>query len=124
MHEFSIAQQIADVTFRTAKENKAQQVERVVVVIGELTMLSEEQVRFWVEEIFSHKALTREAEVEILLKPALALCSHCGFEGAPPYPGPEAHFMTPALQCPKCGRMGMTVKEGRECQIQRLTLKK
>jgi hydrogenase nickel insertion protein HypA len=124
MHEFSIAQQITDVVFRTALENEAKLVERVVVIIGELTLLSEEQVRFWVEEIFSHKVLTREAEVEILIKPALARCSQCGFEGTPPQPGVEAHFMTPALACPRCGQPGMAVKEGRECLIQRVILKK
>jgi hydrogenase nickel incorporation protein HypA/HybF len=124
MHEFSIAQQIVQVVLRTARENQAKSVERVVMVIGELALLNEEQVRFWVEEIFSHQPMTRGAELEIMLKPALARCSHCGFEGAPTSPGPEAHFLTPALSCPRCGQRGMAIKEGRECLVQRITLQK
>ena len=124
MHEFSIAQQIAQVVFRTARENEAKLVERVVVVIGELALLNEEQVRFWVEEVFSRQPMTRGAELEIILRPALALCSHCGFEGAPTCPGPEAHFLTPAMICPRCGQLGMAIKEGRECLIQRITFQK
>ena len=124
MHEFSIAQQIAQVVFRTARENEAQLIERVVVVIGELTLLSEEQVRFWVEEIFSQKPISRGARLEIVVRPALVRCSQCGFEGAPPCPGPEVHFLLPSLTCPRCGQLGVAIKEGRECLIQKITLKK
>lgn len=124
MHEFSIAQQIVQVVRRTARENKAQQVERVVVVIGELALLSEEQIRFWVEEIFSHESMTRRAKLEIIVKPALARCSQCGFQGAPGCPGPEAHFLLPSLTCPRCGHPGMAIEEGRECQVQKITLRK
>lgn len=124
MHEFSIAQQIVDVVFRTAQENEAQLIERVVVVIGELTLLSEEQVRFWLQEFFSHKPISREACVEIIVQPALIRCSHCGFEGAPPCPGPEAHFLLPILACPRCGQSGVTIKEGRECLVKKITVKK
>lgn len=124
MHEFSIAQQIAEVVFQTAQENEAQQIERVVVVFGELTMLNEEQVRFWLEEIFSQKAMSRGVLLEINIRPALVRCSSCGFEGAPPSPGPEAHFLLPALVCPRCGQPGVAIKEGRECQVQKITLKR
>jgi hydrogenase nickel insertion protein HypA len=124
MHEYSIAQQIADVVFRTAREKDAQVVERVVVVIGELALLNEEQVRFWVEEIFSRHDQTRGAILDIQLRPALARCSDCGFQGPPPKPGPEAHFLTPTLSCPQCGQQGLSIVEGRECLIQRVTLQK
>jgi hydrogenase nickel insertion protein HypA len=124
MHEFSIAQQIAEVVLRTARENQARLVERVLVVIGELALLSEEQVRFWVEEIFSHRAMTRDAQLEIVIKPALAHCQKCGFQGSPPQPGPEAHFLFPTLACPRCGQPGMAIKEGRECLIQTITFQK
>jgi hydrogenase nickel insertion protein HypA len=124
MHEFSIAQQIVEVVLRTARENQAKLVERVLVVIGELALLSDEQVRFWVEEIFSHKALTRGAKLEIHTKPASVHCEGCGYQGAPPRPGPEAHFLLPTLVCPRCGQPGMAIKEGRECLIQRITFRK
>ncbi|MCK4272283.1 hydrogenase maturation nickel metallochaperone HypA [bacterium] len=124
MHEFSIAQQITQVVFRTARENEAKLIERVVVVIGELTLLNEEQVRFWVEEVFSHKDISRGATLEIINRPALVRCSKCGFQGAPSCPGPEAHVLLPTLVCPHCGQPGMDIKEGRECLIQRITFQK
>jgi Zn finger protein HypA/HybF involved in hydrogenase expression len=99
-------------------------VERVVVIIGEMALLNEEQVRFWVEEIFSHREQTRGAELDIQLRPAAVRCAHCGFQGAPPKAGPEAHFLTPVLTCPECGQPGLSIVEGRECLIQRVTLKK
>lgn len=124
MHEFSIAQQIVEVVLRTARENQAKLVERVLVVIGELALLSEEQIRFWVEEIFSHKALTRDAELEIVTRPATVSCEGCGYQGAPPQLDPEAHFLFPTLVCPRCGRPGLAIKEGRECLIQKITFQR
>ena len=124
MHELSIAQQIVEVTLRTARENQAKLVERVVVVIGELALISEEQIGFWVREIFSRQPLTADAELEIIHRPALVQCPKCDYQGAPPTPGPEAHFLTPVLSCPKCNYPGMTIKEGRECLIDKITLQK
>jgi hydrogenase nickel insertion protein HypA len=124
MHEFSISQQIVDVVLRTLREQEARLVERVVVVIGELALLNEDQVRFWVEEMFSKKPQTCQARLEIILNPALVQCAGCGFQGPPPMPGPEAHFLTPVLICPHCGQAGMAIREGRECLVKTITLKK
>jgi hydrogenase nickel insertion protein HypA len=124
MHEFAISQQIVEVVLRTAQENEAREVERVVVVIGELALISEEQVRFWVQEMFSHKPLTRHAELEMVCRPAVVSCPSCQFKGPPPAPGPEAHFMVPLLTCPRCNQQGLVIEEGRECLIERITLKR
>ena len=122
VHEFSIAQQIVEVVLKTAKEQDARQVERVTLVIGELTLLNGEQVGFWVEEAFSRRPLTRGARLDIDIRSARVHCRGCGFEGPPSIPGPEAHFLTPSLICPQCGRTGMEIREGRECLIKRITL--
>lgn len=122
MHEFSIAQQIVEVVLRTAREQQAGEVERVVVVIGELALLNGEQVKFWVEEMFSRRPLTRSARLELETRPGRVHCSSCGFQGDPPVPGPEAHFLSPTLVCPRCGRAGMEIREGRECMVKRITI--
>jgi hydrogenase nickel insertion protein HypA len=124
MHEFSIAQQIVEVVLRTAQEQEAQQVERVTVVIGELALLNQEQVGFWVEEMFSRRPVTQKARLDIETRVARVSCRQCGFEGPPPMPGPEAHFLTPSLVCPRCGGVGMDIREGRECLVKRITLTK
>jgi len=124
MHELSISQQIAEVVWRTARENQAKSVERVVVVIGELALLSQDQIRFWVEELFSQRQETHQASLEIVTQPALAQCPGCGFQGPPPMPGPEAHWLALALSCPRCQRPGLAIKEGRECLVRRITLHK
>jgi len=122
VHEFSIAQQIVDVVRQTAREQDARQVERVTLVIGELALLNGEQVKFWVEEMFSRRPLTRGARLDIEARSARVHCRGCDFDGPPPIPGPEAHFLTPSLICPQCGRAGMEIREGRECLIKRITL--
>jgi hydrogenase nickel insertion protein HypA len=122
MHEFSIAQQIVEVVLRTAREQQAREVERVVVVIGELALLNGEQVKFWVEEIFSHQPLTRSARLDLETRPGRVHCPQCGFQGDPPMPGPEAHFLSPTLICPQCGQPGMEIREGRECLVKRITV--
>ena len=124
MHEFSIAQQIVEVVLRTAEEQKAREVERVVVVIGELALLNGEQVKFWVEEMFTHRPLTRSAQLDVETRPGLVSCPECGFQGPPPVPGPEAHFLSPTLICPQCGRAGLEIREGRECLVKRITVTK
>jgi hydrogenase nickel incorporation protein HypA/HybF len=122
MHEFSIAQQIVEVVLRTAREQQAREVERVELVIGELALLNGEQVRFWVEEMFSRQPLTGSARLEMEIRPGRVRCPGCGFEGDPPAPGPEAHFLSPALICPQCGRAGLEIREGRECLVRRITV--
>jgi len=124
MHEFSIAQQIVEVVLRTAREQQAREVERVVVVIGELALLNGEQVKFWVEEMFSHQPLTRSARMDLEIRPGRVRCSQCDFEGDPPTPGPEAHFLSPTLICPRCGQAGLEIREGRECLVKRITITK
>ena len=122
MHEFSIAQQIVEVVLRTAREQQAREVERVELVIGELALLNGEQVRFWVEEMFSRQSLTSSARLDVETRPGRVRCPECGFEGDPPVPGPEAHFLSPALICPRCGRAGLEIREGRECLVRRITV--
>jgi hydrogenase nickel insertion protein HypA len=124
MHEFSIAQQIVEVVLRTAREQEAQAVERVVVVIGELALLNGEQVKFWVEEMFSRQPLTRSARLDLEARPGRVHCPACGFDGPPPVPGPEAHFLSPMLICPRCDQAGLEIREGRECMVQRITIHK
>jgi len=124
MHEFSIAQQIVEVVLRTAREQQAREVERVVVVIGELALLNGEQVKFWVEEMFSRQPLTRSARLDLETRPGRVHCPGCGFQGDPPMPGPEAHFLSPSLICPRCGQAGMEIREGRECLVKRITITK
>jgi hydrogenase nickel incorporation protein HypA/HybF len=124
VHEFSIAQQIVDVVLRTAREQEAQQVERVLVIIGELTLLNQEQVRFWVEEFFSQRPETQGARLDIDTKAARVHCGGCGYQGPPPMPGPEAHFLMPSLVCPHCGQAGMEIRSGRECLVKRITVTK
>jgi hydrogenase nickel insertion protein HypA len=122
MHEFSIAHQIVEVVLRTAREQEARQVERVVVVIGELALLNGEQVRFWVEQLFEQKPETQGAQLDIETRVARVRCAECGYQGPPPMPGPEAHFLMPSLVCPQCGQAGMEIQEGRECLVQRITV--
>ncbi|UCE44069.1 MAG: hydrogenase maturation nickel metallochaperone HypA [Candidatus Bathyarchaeota archaeon] len=104
-----------------AKKHNAKKVAEVHLVIGKLTFLGLEQVRF------SYKVLTEGSIMEnskllIETKDGAVKCSSCGYEGNfSTKDDPLYHMPVPTLQCPNCGGT-VNIIGGRECLIKSVKL--
>ncbi|MCW4021133.1 MAG: hydrogenase maturation nickel metallochaperone HypA, partial [Candidatus Bathyarchaeota archaeon] len=81
MHEFSVTTQIVENVLREARARNAKEVSEVHLVIGKLTFLGSEQVRF------SYKVLTegtmmKNSKLFIEAKDGVVKCGSCGYEGS------------------------------------------
>jgi hydrogenase nickel incorporation protein HypA/HybF len=113
--------QIVENVLREAKEHNAKEVLEVHLVIGKLTFLGLEQVRF------SYKVITEGTMMEnsklfIEMKDGVVKCGSCGYEGNFNYEDdPVYHIAVPTLHCPKCGGT-VDIIGGRECLIKSVKL--
>lgn len=113
--------QIVENVLQEAKKRNAKRVLEVHLVIGKLTFLGIEQVRF------SYKVLVKDTIMEhsklyVREKDGVVKCNNCGYEGGFKYEDdPMYHIPTPTLHCPKCGGI-VTIAGGRECTIESVKL--
>jgi hydrogenase nickel incorporation protein HypA/HybF len=116
-----MASQIVENVLHEARKHEAKEVAEVHLVIGELTFLGLEQVRF------SYKVLTEGTIMEnsklvIETKDGAVRCGICGYEGSFNYKDDALyHVPIPTLQCPKCGDK-VDIIGGRECLIKSVKL--
>ncbi len=91
-------------------------VEEVDLVIGELTFLGEEQLRFAFEVLTRGSAL-ENAKLNISQEKVEVRCPTCGYVGPVEYIGSSAdHMVIPNLVCPMCGS-GVEIKKGKSCGV-------
>jgi len=113
--------EIVENVLREARTRNAKEVSEVHLVIGELTFLGLEQVRF------SYKVLTEDTMMEnsklfIETKKGVVKCGSCGYEGNLNYEDdPMYHVPIPTLHCPKCSGT-VDIIGGRECLIKSIKL--
>jgi len=121
MHEFSVTSQILQSVLAEAKNRGAKKVTEVHLVIGKLTFLGLEQVRF------AYEALTKGTIMEgskliIEEQEGAVKCNHCGYEGGFKYEDdPMYHVPIPTLKCPQCGSV-VSIVVGKECTIKSIKM--
>ena len=115
MHEFSTMSQIASAILEEGRKHNASYITKVILEIGELTFLGEEQLRF-AFDLLKKGTMLEKAELEIQKKGIKVRCS-CGYEGGIEYEEKEEfHFLIPLLRCPRCNKE-VEIIEGRECIV-------
>ena len=116
MHEFSVTQQIVRTVLDEAQKHNAKRVTSVHLIIGKLTFLGLEQIRFSYRLLAKGTILER-SKLVIEEKEPTVRCPTCGYEGPAKYlDDPAFHFGIPTLTCPKCANQ-VTIASGRECTI-------
>lgn len=121
MHEFSMTTQIVETVLQEAEKHNAKKVTEVHLVIGKLTFLGLEQVRFSYD-VLVNGTIMEGSKLYIEEKNGVVKCSSCGYEGDFMYEDdPMYHIPTPTLRCPKCGGI-VSIVGGRECTIKRIKL--
>ncbi len=121
MHEFSMTTQIVENVLREAEKHNAKKVTEVRLIIGNLTFLGIEQVRFSYK-ILIDGTIMEDSKLYIEEKNGAVKCSSCDYEGDLLYEDNQTyHVPAPTLRCPKCGG-SVTIFGGRECTIKSIKL--
>ncbi len=121
MHEFARTSAIVKTVIAIGEEKKAKTVLEVQVVIGKLTSLSIEQVKFCYEAIVKGTMLDGSKLFIEEIEPKVA-CNKCGYTGDIKFKDDLLyHFSVPTLCCPRCNET-VHVVEGNECVIRKIKL--
>jgi len=113
--------QIVENVLREARARNAKEVSEVHLVIGKLTFLGTEQVRFSYR-VLTEGTMMEDSKLFIAAKDGVVKCGSCGYEGSFNYEDdPMYHVPIPTLQCPKCSGT-VDIIGGRECLIKRIKL--
>jgi hydrogenase nickel incorporation protein HypA/HybF len=116
MHEFSIASGIVETVLAYAEAHGVKRIVQVRMVVGELTCVETDQLKFCFGAITNGSAL-EGANLEIDMADAVVRCPHCGYEGPPKYwEGARSAAFLPTLECPTCGRAAEAIA-GHDCAI-------
>lgn len=107
MHEFSVAQNIIDITLQSAKEHHVDSISSVEVEIGQAAGVVIEALEFAWESAIKDTPLQNTALV-IKSIPLIVVCRNCGTQY-----NPEELFDI----CPHCGDMNPEIVKGRELRV-------
>jgi len=117
VHEFSIASQVWESVARAAREHGGGRVLSVSLELGELNLVEDEQLRFWIGELGKRDG-SPGVKLKIAKVRGKVSCSECGAEGEAGLPGGELdHFAAPVLSCKGCGSRNVVVTGGRELRV-------
>ena len=121
MHEFSITTQIVNCILEEAKKQNARRVSDVHLIIGKLTFLGLEQVKFAYEMPVKNTIL-EDSKLHIEEKDGIVKCKNCGYTGnLKCEDDPVYHVPSPTLNCPKCEGV-VNIVGGKECTIKSIKL--
>jgi hydrogenase nickel incorporation protein HypA/HybF len=112
MHELSIVMSIVETAEEKVKENHAQSVESIDLVIGDLAGVENEALDFAWETAVKNTVL-QTAKRNIIHVPAKAKCLEC-----------DCEFEIKELydECPLCGEHLLQIVQGKELQIKSMVL--
>ena len=120
MHEYSIMDDIVKAALNSLEGYEVENVEKVLLEVGELTFLNPVQLKFCFKVLTEDNALSG-AELVIQEKKAEIECTSCGFTGAIGDKPEEIHFGIPSILCPKCeGEVKLV--SGRECILRNIKM--
>jgi hydrogenase nickel incorporation protein HypA/HybF len=113
MHELGIAESALELALEQARQAGATRVLRIVVRVGALSGVDPEALQFAFSAVLPGTA-AEGAAVQIDPVPAVAYCPDCGRDFQP-----DVHLF---FECPACGRVCRTIKQGRELDLMQLEL--
>ncbi|WAM30943.1 hydrogenase maturation nickel metallochaperone HypA [Caldicellulosiruptor naganoensis] len=107
MHEYYVTQQLIKIAEDELKEIKPKKVLSIKVVVGELSGIIDESLKFYFD-ILTKGTILEGSKLEIVQKKALLFCNSC-----------QSLFeRTKDFLCPKCKSLGKLTEYGREFYIE------
>ncbi|MDY6912703.1 MAG: hydrogenase maturation nickel metallochaperone HypA [Chloroflexota bacterium] len=108
MHELSITQRILSIALERASQAEASYVSRINLVIGDLTGIVEEFVRFYFD-FASKDTIAAEASLSFYHPPTQLRCRKCETVFSPE---------NSEWACPSCREQSVEIVSGRECYVE------
>jgi hydrogenase nickel incorporation protein HypA/HybF len=108
MHELGVTQNILEIALEHARKAHARKIRRIHLVIGELSGIVDESVKFYFDFV-SKGTMAEGAELTFQKKPALLRCRSCG-QAFPP--------VRNSWICPACQAPGAEIVSGREFSME------
>ena len=108
MHEYSITESILSLALEKASEAKADKITRINLVLGEMSGIVAECVRFYFDHI-SKDTAADGADLSFTAKPTSLRCQKC------------ENIFTPRdgdWSCPECQETSIDIVTGRECYME------
>lgn len=108
MHELSVTKSMLDLVLNQAQENGAERVQGINLVIGEMSGVVDDCVRFYFD-FLSKGTIAEGAHLSFRVVPARARCQECG-----------KRFKINGLdwRCPHCQTTRIEIIEGRELYLE------
>lgn len=108
MHELTVTQRILDIALEAAGQEGNAKVGRINLIIGEMTGVVQECVRFYFD-LISRGTVAEDAELAVRLAPITVRCRGCG----------ETFLVRDAgWVCPHCRSTSVDVTGGRELIVE------
>ena len=123
MHEFSTATLIVESVLRAVKAHDAHIVKEVKIILGKLSLLNPDQIRFSYY-LLSEGTILESSKLIIEIRAAKIKCESCQYEGQIDSPEDDPyHLFLRILKCPKCGATPKII-EGKECMLESVKMMK
>lgn len=108
MHELAITQSMLDLVLEQAKGARAKKVEKIYLIIGEMSGYVEESVQFYFD-FFSKGTIAEGAALSFTMVPATARCRSCG-----------KIFKIKEFEwvCPDCSQSSLEITAGNELRVE------
>ncbi len=122
MHEVSVVTSLVDAVINELSKYNVTKVNCINVVIGDLTNLGEEQLKF-AYEIVTRGTILEGSEMNIEHEGIELHCDSCDFDGPAKVisdPDFDTHSI-PILACPNCGGP-VTVTSGQSCTVKSMDI--
>lgn len=116
MHELAVTKSILQLVLDQAEQNKAREVVKISLVIGEMRNLEEEWIQRYFDYI-SKGTIAETAKITVRKVPVLFQCKQCGatFHA-------DVH-VEEKIVCPKCNGFDYDLTAGRELLIESVEIK-
>ncbi len=108
MHELAITQSMLDLVLEQAKQAGAKKVEKIYLIIGEMSGYVEESVQFYFD-FFSKGTIAEGAALSFTMVPATARCRSCGKV----FKVKEFEWV-----CPDCNQSSLEITAGNELRVE------
>lgn len=112
MHELSVTESMLGVVLRHAQANNATKVTRINMVMGEMSTVMEDSVRFYFE-IIGKDTIAQDAELNFRHTKLITKCKDCG---------KEFEVIEYDFTCPDCKGTQTEIISGREFQVESIEI--
>jgi hydrogenase nickel insertion protein HypA len=118
MHEAALAQSILKTILEVASRNKARQVLRVQMEVGEICLVNMEQLTFQIG-MFARETIAKDMEFLVKKVETKIRCKECSYFGGIEYKevDPEWHYRVPIFGCVRCKSNMTEIVQGKDLMI-------